>query len=64
MNLKDFLQSIKHKKITRMNPSMTQSTVYTPKESFSEKYKPYLYQISKDAGYALDLVKYNKDNPI
>jgi len=47
-----------------MNPSMTESTVYTPKESFSKKYKPYLYKISKDAGYALDLKKYNKDNPL
>lgn len=43
---------------------MTESTVYTPKENFSKKYKPYLYKISEDAGYALDLKKYNKDNPL
>ncbi len=48
----------------RMNPNVTKTASYTPKESFDSKYQPYLYEISKEEGYALNLAKYNKDNPL
>ena len=47
-----------------MNPNMIKEALYTPKESFDSKYQPYLYEISKKDGFALNLAKYNKDNPI
>ena len=47
-----------------MSPNVPKNVSYTPKKSFAKKYQPYLYEISKEEGFALNLKKYNKDNPI